>query len=403
MKRAEDESILRAGPEVWELWSFPRKGSPVCTKDPGPRVKSGAALVLGLPARDVLTVPLWVAVEGDADELAGLELSARHLLRRDAAVTVIPIEEVEGRRLVMAVATADEAMAAPWFDRARTFEIGARLLDASGADALVWRELGELCFAFVRSGRLVFVSATGETTMGPAFCGAVERAALRLKAEAVLAQLPRHVRLVGQFAPGEIEALAAALRCEVERVDDTPPAMPPSRVDAKPPGARAAESARATRSRWGRIASVAAMLYLLIAAAAAGKLVADSLRLDALESESRRIAPEASLAETAVNEWREFRSAIDPGTFLLDQLAAVSREIPASDVRLTEFSFGDGRLRITGEATDVSQAYTFFERVKAAPDLQDYDWTSRQPQLAGRSKVRFEIEGARPDAQTQDQ
>ena len=58
------------------------------------------------------------------------------------------------------------------------------------------------------------------------------------------------------------------------------------------------------------------------------------------------------------------------------------------------------RLTIAGEAVDVSQAYEFFERVKKTPLLQDYDWTSRQPQLAGRNKVRFEMEGARPDAQT---
>jgi hypothetical protein len=48
----------------------------------------------------------------------------------------------------------------------------------------------------------------------------------------------------------------------------------------------------------------------------------------------------------------------------------------------------------------VSQAFALFEKVKSSPALQEYDWTSRQPQLAGRSKVRFEMEGARPDATT---
>jgi hypothetical protein len=55
---------------------------------------------------------------------------------------------------------------------------------------------------------------------------------------------------------------------------------------------------------------------------------------------------------------------------------------------------------ITGEAIDVNQAYEFFEKVKKFPMLQDYNWKSAQPQLAGRNKVRFEMEGVRPDAKT---
>lgn len=403
MKRAETDSLLRGGPEGWELWTFPRKGEPVCVKDPGPKMKTGAAPVLALPARDVLAVPLWMAAEGDVEELAGLELSARHLLRREAAVSVLPIEEADGRRLVLALATADDATAAPWFGKAGTFDLGVRMLETDGAEGLVWKEFGELCFAFFRAGQPVFFAATGETTPGPAFCGALQRAALSLKAESVLAGLPRKLRLLGEFSPEVRTSLSAALRCEVVESVGGAPVLPKVPLDAKPPAARAAEIHRAVRSRWGRIAAVLAGIYFAIAAIAAGKLVTDSLRLSGLERQSRQLAAEAGLAETSVKEWREFRAAIDPGTFLLDQLAAVSREIPANDVRLTEFSFGDGRLRITGEATDVSQAYTFFERVKASPDLQEYDWTSRQPQLAGRSKVRFEIEGARPDAQTQDQ
>jgi phosphoribosylformylglycinamidine synthase len=86
-----------------------------------------------------------------------------------------------------------------------------------------------------------------------------------------------------------------------------------------------------------------------------------------------------------------------------DQLAAVATEIPGEQVRLTQYGYNSGRLSIVGEATDVSQAYEFFERVKKSPLLQDYDWTSGQPQLAGRNKVKFEMEGVRPDAKTSEE
>ena len=48
----------------------------------------------------------------------------------------------------------------------------------------------------------------------------------------------------------------------------------------------------------------------------------------------------------------------------------------------------------------MSESYQFFEKVRNDPSLHEYDWTSRQPKLAGRNKVRFEMEGARYDAET---
>jgi Tfp pilus assembly protein PilN len=100
-----------------------------------------------------------------------------------------------------------------------------------------------------------------------------------------------------------------------------------------------------------------------------------------------------------VTEWKEYQHAIDPQSFALDQLAAVASDLPGEQVRLTQFSLENGRLLLAGEASDISQAYTFLERVKKSDVLQSYEWTSRQPQLAGKNKVRFEMEGVRPDAQ----
>lgn len=79
---------------------------------------------------------------------------------------------------------------------------------------------------------------------------------------------------------------------------------------------------------------------------------------------------------------------------------AVASAIPADHVRLTQYNLESGKLAIAGEASDVSQAYEFVERIKKNPLLQKYDWTNDQPQLAGKNKVRFQMEGALPDAKT---
>jgi hypothetical protein len=134
-----------------------------------------------------------------------------------------------------------------------------------------------------------------------------------------------------------------------------------------------------------------------------GDLLVRRIQLSRVSAELHSIKETASRAQKLVVEWKEFREAVDPASFAIDQLAAVAAEIPSEQVRLTQYSFDSGRFTIAGEAGDVAQAYDYFERVKKVPLLQDYDWTSRQPQLVGRNKVRFEMEGIRPDAKTSEE
>jgi len=400
MTRQISDAVLRPGPVEWELWKFPAKGDPVCELNPTKKSTSGAQrVVLALPARDVLALPLWISTQANPAELAELELSSRHLLRRNAAVQAIPIETRENRALVLALTSSDDADAAPYFSLAREFEASARLWESGDADVVVWRELGELCFSFFLNGKCVFFSATGETSPGPAFCGALTRAAVRLKSEAVLNRLPAKARVYGGFSEAELTSLASELRVDVESVSGpTPPTLPTLRSNPAPPVAKIAESQRNGRNKLAKIGAAVAIVYLVFVAALATETVLRSLTLTRLRAEQADIAPEAEAAQKAVTEWREFRHAVDPLSYAIDQLAAVAREIPADQVRLTQFSLENGRLLVAGEAADVGQAYAFSEKIRASPALADYDWTARQPQLAGKSKVRFEMEGVRPDA-----
>lgn len=399
------ESVLLPGAGGWELWKFPAKGPPVMEAAPSSRaIASAQQLLLALPTRDLLAVPLWISSEGDARELAELELSGRHLLRRGAAVYSVPIEQRDGRSLVLALSAGDDSDASEFYPRARTFDAPARLWDPGQADALVWRERGELCFGFYSGGRCIFFAATGEGSPGPAFCGALSRAALRLRAEDVLPRIPASLRLIGSFSEDERAALANGLRVDLEYVETAPPPVRPAiPAHVAPPSARLAEEKRGIRRRLALFGGLGAALYALVVAALGGNILLREMEFRRVRDEAASEAPAAQEAKRLVGEWKEFRGAVDPRAFALDLLAAVAAEIPGEKVRLTQFTLEGGHILIAGEAGDVSQAYQFFERVKKSPALQDYDWTSRQPQLAGKTKVRFEMEGARPDAKTGDE
>jgi len=403
MNALPPDYVMRPGPDGWELWTFPAKGVPVPEFNPSRKSLARTRnLLLAIPSRDLLALPLWVSPEGDATELCELELSSRHLLRRDSAVCAIPVASAGGRTLALALAAGDESPAAEFFEFAKSFDAPARLWSPGSADAAIWRESGLLCYAFYREGACVFFAATGHHSPGPAFCGLLERSALRLSAEAVTTRHPQSVVLIGPFSPEESDALHKGLRIEVRHIPETPPpTIPDPPAHAAPPSARAAEAKRARRRKFLAMASVAALAYLACAAAFAVRLVLMERELSRIRNEQADIAPAAESARRDLDAWRLFRHAIDPGLFAIDQIAAVAREIPGDQVRLTQFALESGRLLLSGEAADVSQAYQFLEKIKSSSALQEYDWTARQPQLAGKTKVRFEMEGVRPDAQPQ--
>ena len=143
---------------------------------------------------------------------------------------------------------------------------------------------------------------------------------------------------------------------------------------------------------------MAAILYLLLLAWGSGDLLIRQAALKKIRGETARLEVPARRARAESERWTALRPAIDATTYPLDLLAAVAAPTEGGKVRLTNFNLELGRLQISGEATDVTQAYAFIEQLKKSPLLQEYDWTAGQPQLAGKNSVKFEMEGARAGA-----
>jgi hypothetical protein len=217
MKPHTPDAVLRPGAEGWELWKFPLKESPSLDQAFSEKsLDTFANVVLALPSRSVLSMPLWIASQGDPAELAELELTSRHLLRKDAQVYTVPVLEKEGRTLVLALAATDDETPHGYLKKAKNFEIPARLFDPAGADVLVWHEQGGLCFAIYREEKCVFFAATGDANPGPAFCGAISRTAMRLKSEGVITRMPAKLRLIGDFSESDAASVGHTLRLDFE-------------------------------------------------------------------------------------------------------------------------------------------------------------------------------------------
>ena len=405
MKHSPVDFVLRPGASGWEFWKIPPKSDP--SPEPDFSSKSlGVArhLMMAVPTRSLLAVPVWISPQGDPTELAELELLSRHLLKKNAEVYGIPILEKDGRSLVLALSSIDDDRAQDYYSKAATFEFPARLWDSDAEDVIVWREWGEICFAFYRDKKCVYFACTGEISIGAPLCGIITRTAMRLRFEGVTLRMPTRLRLIGDFSFEDRTELRDTLQAALEHSPvPPPPFLLGTYTNPAPPSAKVEME---KRTRWQKFLFFAVggiALYTLILLFVSGDLLVRRIQLSRLASELHSIEGAASGAHKLVTEWKEFRAAVDPASFAIDQLAAVAAEIPSEQVRLTQYSFDSGRFTIAGEAADVAQAYDYFERIKKVPLLQDYDWTSRQPQLVGRNKVRFEMEGLRPDAKTSEE
>ncbi len=405
MKKVVPDCVLRPGPEGWEFWKYPLKGDPYKELDVSAKsLASSPHLVLALPTRSLLVVPLWISPHGKPSELAELELSSRHLLRKGAEVTGIPIFEENGRSLIMAIASVDDEVAVEFFPKAKSFEFPARLIDPAESDVVIWREWGNLCFALYRDSHCVFFGATGDKVPSPGFCSMIVRTTMRLRSEGIVTRAPVKMRLIGDFSFEDRSTLGDVLHADWDHLKEMPaPILHSDNTNPAPPAAKAAMLQRERMRRLSTVAAGVVALYAFVLLCITVDLVVRRVQLNQINAKVEALAQPAEAAQRLVTEWKEFRFAVDPTAFALDQLGAVAAEIPGEKVRLTQYVTDNGRLTIAGEAADVSQAYEFIERVKKSALLQDYDWISRQPQLVGRNKVRFEMEGTRPDAKTSEE
>ena len=421
---SRDLVILRPGETsgTWQLWKMASSTQPAnsAEKNIPELIDDHAApcsssnktrLIVGLPTRDLVIIPLWISSEGNLLELVEMELASKHLLRRGMAegLKTIPLETKNGRTLVIVLAPSPKptAATAPYLKEADQFEAAARLFPQEGKDLLIWQELGEICFGFFKNGHCVWFSGSGETLVNRTLIGLITRMALRLQSESIIERLPQSIRVIGSFSYEEIELLRNSFGARENAVDVhtelTPPLIPTPFIDLPPEQARLERIEQEKQQRIKKFAAMALGVYLFLLFLGAINLI---IKESILKHLDHQIAAEKMLVEKAdqnIALWQELRSAIDPTTYPLDILTTLASQIHGEKIRLISLIGAEGRLQVTGEATDVSQAYGFIELIKKAPELQEYQWTSGQPKLAGKNSVRFELEGAQAHAKAKEE
>ncbi len=407
-KKSQGRSIVERPSRTegtWERWLLSTDQAPALLS-PDATTPPATDRIVCLPSSTLFAWPLWIAGEGEISDLVRLELSGRHLLKRgmEESMLVLQILQTENRRLVLAVAPdepfPEEIMPTDWKSATR-FELPSRLLAGSlDHDLILWEEWGVTQMSFYRNQTPVCFCSVRPHDIG----GLIHRVSLRLLAEGVLEHLP--VRILFDGLPeGSALSCIASLTATLPQSriirrdsDPTPPLLRQETFDLPPSQAKAQRSRLKQREKLFSLAIAGVIFYLLLLLWGAGDLLIRQTALNRLRNEISKIEQPALAAQLQSSRWRALRPVIDPNTYALDLLASVAAPTQGGKVRLTLFSLEQGRLHLSGETTDVTQAYSAIEQLKKNPLLQEYDWNASQPQLAGKNSVRFDMEGTRPDA-----
>jgi hypothetical protein len=408
------ESIIvqRPGrePGSWERWLF-TPGAEAHLLPQEATLPKHCEILLTLPSSALFSWPLWVANEGDNLDLVRLELSGRHLLKRgmEDSLGILPILDKGERHLLLAAAPEEpfpSDLMPPHWQRATRFELPARLhAGSSDHDLILWEEWGAVQMAFYRNQQPVWFC--GVRSQGLA--ALLHRIALRLLSEGVLEQLPTHILL--DALPSEVAAACqtslaalfpgAVITCAEHGKAALPAILPKAPFDLPPTEAREERYRLQQRQKLFSFAIAGAILYLLLLLWGAGDLFIRQNALQNLRREIAKIEQPSQEAQQQSGRWKALRPLIDPTTYALDLLSAAAAPTTGGKVRLTLFALEQGHLHIAGEAGDLTQANSTIDQLKKSPLLQQFDWNNTQPQLAGKNSVKFDIEGAHPDATPQ--
>ena len=403
--------VERPGAEKgsWEQWLIEADRPPSLLREPlslSARQNKKLKRVVCLPSHALHDWPLWIAGEGDNLALARLELSGRHLIKRgmEQSLGLFPVSTDKDRQLVLAICPEEpfpeETLPADWRE-AGSFDLPVRTLGNEKSDLLVWTEWGRIHACFLIDGKPVWFCPMDEKNLG----GLLLRTALRLQAEGIIRQIPRTILLAGISATRS-ESIRSRLTTVFPSARLTlsenlpPPRVPLDSLDLPPAAVREQRAAEEKKNRLLSYAMVGAIIYTLLLLWGSGDLLIHRMELARIRKAIAAVAGPASEARADSERWKAMRSAVDPSFYALDLLAAVATPTEGGKVRLTRFTMESGKLQVSGEATDVTQAYAFEEQLKKNPALQAYEWTVGQPQLAGKNSVRFDMEGSRSDANT---
>ncbi len=380
--------------EPWEVWISGAGGESKCAqvcaapRDNPWRKRS----TLVLPVDQVFCLPLWLN-ESDPGRLAGmigLQLEARGLA--DAIHQWSVVDREEGRTLVLAGVLPATLSAELQVEAYRTFDVSARYLPWPENTLTLWREQGRLAAAFTRGSQLVYFQTLGEERCTERAVQTLICLRASLEMQSVLKNLSQ-ITAWTELGPSELAALQSGLKLPVRQEEEPLPVPPAAAWNLCPPEVSRSKKQDQTRRWKSRALLLFLAAYLLFAAFLLIQFYLTSRQVAGLRQWRAGHAADLAEIERARSDWQRLQPVVDTNAYPLEVLLHCAAAIPKDQLRLTFFELNDGKAVLKGEANNIAAAYSFFDRLKNAPELASFTWRMGEPHLLPNDLAQLQIEG----------
>lgn len=405
-KKARERTFLIPGETAWEVWagSDPASAHLVTTIPALSEATAHNATALGLPAREVITLPLWLAT-GDRSLLPGmvaLQCEKRGLLSHSRAETDLDFELVtpQSNESLVRVQLLAPTLS-PEFNTVPVgrFDLACRFFSLPDQGVLIWRELGQLCLALTRNRTLVYVTTLGEEQLTDTAVSQIFRLLSLAQAERWLPG-PTPVILRGTFSSTEEKTLADTLALPVRREARPTPWFAAGSDKLVPPPVRDLLRQRRKQTALRQRLGLLAILYLIAVAVWGGYVGWLSFQARQLATQVNATAPQVRLLRDTALRWSQLQPAINPTYYPVETLFRCANVLPKEGVQVILFEQRGDKLILTGESKgsdSLRAANTLLSDLKGSKELTEFTWNMPQPSIR-ENATKFQIEGTRAPA-----
>lgn len=386
LRRTSQQILSFPGEEQRELWQSEADGV-------WRAVPHGACSVFGIQAVAFDSAPFWSLSQDDgAAEAVALRWEGLGLEQEAGAHlwTHWPVLRKERQLLLGTLALApDAAVFGKESIGAERFEPGALLLPLPVDGIAIWRELSRQVAAFTRGGKLLHVAVLGARSLDADAAFELRDIFAALQAQEYL-ETVLSIRVwtacEGDFAP--------QLACLFEEASVIKEKRPDPRLPAAGSGllpAQVAASRRQQRLRQQRVLvmAAAALVYVCFFGAWWARLQWRQSQIDAATAIVAARQPEIETIREAQANWLEMEAAIDPNLYPQEIYHQIVSLLPPEGIRLKEFEINGPKITLAGEATSVSHALSFTDKLAASEALHHYTWNSPVPSIKEDNRAEF--------------
>lgn len=401
-KNDSDITICFPGEDGWELWS--RESGKLVLIDTRPCEGGQAdecepfqsATYYAFPVNSVFAVPIWTAT--DSPEMLGslveMQLEKSGLKTESGSGVMLDYRKVftvdageEGaakRNLILAtVLNADYKQPLPKAG-AREFDVSARFFNLPGNHIVIWRELGRLVAALTRGGTPVYFQGLNSSEFDSAAVQEIRCVLLGLEGAGPVSNEEMGEGILSQISGIHVwledadESVVAQLAKELD-LDATialrPDPVLPALTSALLPGEVAIQREQKQRARMIRNVILAlAACYMVFLGVYFFNYFKVMEERDSLSKQHAQLNEEVGWIPPFQKKWREIEPVINGQTHPSELLHRCTLQLPAKDVRFTNFAVKGNTITIIGECGDPNAGRRFGAKLMGAAAMSDYKW-----------------------------